>query len=187
MGHKRKKMCYEDSEQIVTISIEHPENNPQGVTVEEVEEIEMPPKQPFGVNVGQQVEDLLKASNENAKQQTQEEQVMNEEAKENVKMENNENINHKQEESKMNEETTTNENTKAPEQDIPDPNRTIEPDKPGSIIDREAASYAIRGMCYGAGVVVGMAAASYLIYGIQKLIAGDSNNKETTETLSKLI
>ena len=179
MGHKRKRMRYEDSEQIVTISIEHPENNPQGVTVEQVE---LPPKQPFGINVGKQVEDLLKASKE---------QTMNEETKKNVKMESNENTNHKQEESKMNKEetkeTTTKENTKTPEQDIPDPNRKIEPDKPGSIIDREAASYAVRGICYGAGIVVGMTAASYLIYGIQKLIAGDSNNEQTTETLSKLL
>nr|DAG42861.1 MAG TPA: hypothetical protein [Bacteriophage sp.] len=186
MGHKRKKMRYEDSEQIVTISIEHPENNPQGVTVEEVEE-EMQ-KQPFGINVGQQVEDLLKASNETAKQQVQEEQTMKEETKETTV---NENINsNKQEESKMKEEeakeTTTNENRTTPEQDIPDPNRKIEPDKPGSIIDREAVSHAVRGICYGAGVVVGMTVTSCLIYGIQKLIAGDSN-EQTTETLSKLI
>ncbi len=182
MGHKRKKMRYEDSEQIVTISIEHPENNPQGVTVEEVE---IPPKQPFGINVGQQVEDLLKASNENAKQ---EEQTMKEETKETTV---NENINsNKQEESKMKEEeakeTTTNENRTAPEQDIPNPNRKIEPDKPGSIIDREAAAHAVRGICYGAGVVVGMTVTSCLIYGIKQLISGDRNEK-TTETLSKLI
>ena len=169
MGHKRKKMRYEDSEQIVTISIEHPENNPQGVTVEEVE---IPPKQPFGINVGQQVEDLLKASNETAKQQVQEEQTMKEETKETTV---NENINsNKQEESKMNQETT-----KTPEQDIPNPNRKIEPDKPGSIIDREAAAHAVRGICYGAGVVVGMTVTSCLIYGIKQLISGDRNEQTT--------
>ena len=172
MGHKRKKMRYEDSEQIVTISIEHPENNPQGVTVEEVE---IPPKQPFGINVGQQVEDLLKASNETAKQQVQEEQTMKEETKETTV---NENINsNKQEESKMNQETT-----KTPEQDIPNPNRKIEPDKPGSIIDREAAAHAVRGICYGAGVVVGMTVTSCLIYGIKQLISGD-RNEQTTELI----
>lgn len=158
MGHKRKRMRYEDAEQVITISIEHPENNPQGVTVEEVE---IPPKQPFGINVGQQVEDLLKASNETAKQQAQEEQTM------------------KEEEAK---ETTTNENRTAPEQDIPNPNRKIEPDKPGSIIDREAAAHAVRGICYGAGVVVGMTVTSCLIYGIKQLISGD-RNEQTTELI----
>lgn len=181
MGHKRKRMRYEDAEQVITISIEHPENNPQGVTVEEVE---IPPKQPFGINVGQQVEDLLKASNETAKQQAQEEQTMKEETKETTV---NENINsNKQEESKMKEEeakeTTTNENRTAPEQDIPNPNRKIEPDKPGSIIDREAAAHAVRGICYGAGVVVGMTVTSCLIYGIKQLISGD-RNEQTTELI----
>ena len=186
MGHKRKRMRYEDAEQVITISIEHPENNPQGVTVEEVE---IPPKQPFGINVGQQVEDLLKASNETAKEETQEEQTMKEETKETTV---NENINsNKQEESKMKEEakeTTTNETAKQAqeEQDIPNPNRKIEPDKPGSIIDREAAAHAVRGICYGAGVVVGMTVTSCLIYGIKQLISGD-RNEQTTETLSKLI
>lgn len=178
MGHKRKRMRYEDAEQVITISIEHPENNPQGVTVEEVE---IPPKQPFGINVGQQVEDLLKT----AKQQAQEEeQTMKEETKETTV---NENINsNKQEESKMKEEeakeTTTNENRTAPEQDIPNPNRKIEPDKPGSIIDREAAAHAVRGICYGAGVVVGMTVTSCLIYGIKQLISGD-RNEQTTELI----
>lgn len=184
MGHKRKRMRYEDAEQVITISIEHPENNPQGVTVEEVE---IPPKQPFGINVGQQVEDLLKASNETAKQQAQEEQTMKEETEETKETTVNENINsNKQEESKMKEEkakeTTTNENRTAPEQDIPNPNRKIEPDKPGSIIDREAAAHAVRGICYGAGVVVGMTVTSCLIYGIKQLISGD-RNEQTTELI----
>lgn len=94
----------------VIISLDHPENNPTGVTVEEfTEEV---PRDSFGINVGQQMEDLLKA---HAAQQSNHTKPNK---KEETKMEDNKNttINpnnetNKQEESKMNEETKV--NTKA--------------------------------------------------------------------------
>ena len=47
----------------VVISLEHPESNPPGVTIEEfTEEV---PRESFGVNVGQQMEDLLKEHEQN--------------------------------------------------------------------------------------------------------------------------
>lgn len=95
----------------VIISLDHPENNPTGVTVEEfTEEV---PRDSFGINVGQQMEDLLKA---HAAQQSNHTKPNK---KEETKMEDNKNttINpnnetNKQEESKMNEETKVNTETK---------------------------------------------------------------------------
>lgn len=94
----------------VIISLDHPENNPPGVTVEEfTEEV---PRDSFGINVGQQMEDLLKAHADQQSNHT----TPN---KEETKMEDNKNttINpnnetNKQEESKMNEETKVNTETK---------------------------------------------------------------------------
>lgn len=91
----------------VIISLDHPENNPPGVTVEEfTEEV---PRDSFGINVGQQMEDLLKAHAAQQSNHTTPNQ------KEETKMEDNKNttINpnnetNKQEESKMNEETKVN-------------------------------------------------------------------------------
>ena len=102
----------------VIISLEHPENNPQGVTIEEfTEEV---PRESFGINVGQQMEDLLK---EHATKQSNHTTPNQEE----TKMENNKNnetinTNHNQEESKMNEETKVNteaQNNATPNQEQP--------------------------------------------------------------------
>lgn len=95
----------------VVISLDHPESNPTGVTVEEfTEEV---PRDSFGINVGQQMEDLLK---EHATKQAihttpnQKEENKMEDNKNNETINPN-NTNHNQEESKM-EETKVNTETK---------------------------------------------------------------------------
>lgn len=101
----------------VVISLDHPENNPTGVTVEEfTEEV---PRDSFGINVGQQMEDLLK---EHATKQATHTTLNQEENKMEDNM-NNEtinpnNTNHNQEESKM-EETKV--NTEAKNNSTPNP------------------------------------------------------------------
>lgn len=114
----------------VVISLEHPENNPQGVTVEEfTEEV---PRESFGINVGQQMEDLLKEhatkqvthTTPNQKEEpkmedTNKATVNNETKNQETKMNNESNNTNKatkQEESKMNEETKTQNTTSNQEQ-----------------------------------------------------------------------
>ena len=70
----------------VIISLDHPENNPPGVTIEEfTEEV---PRDSFGINVGQQMEDLLKAhaaqQSNHTKPNKKEETKMEDQLKENV-------------------------------------------------------------------------------------------------------
>lgn len=115
----------------VVISLEHPENNPQGVTIEEfTEEV---PRESFGINVGQQMEDLLK---EHATKQVthttpnQKEENKMEDNKNNES--NNTNKATKQEESKMNEETKVNteaQNNATPNQEQPKDNTKQEQPK----------------------------------------------------------
>lgn len=126
----------------VIISLEHPENNPQGVTIEEfTEEV---PRESFGVNVGQQMEDLLKEhatkqpnhttpNQEENKMEDNKETVNNETKNQETKMNNesnNTNKETKQEESKMNEETKTQNTTNNQEQPKVDPKDNTKKEEP---------------------------------------------------------
>ena len=126
----------------VIISLEHPESNPTGVTIEEfTEEI---PRASFGVNVGQQMEDLLKEHEQNntTPNNNQEENKMEDNTKETVNNEtknqetkmnnesNNTNKETKQEESKMNEETKTQNATNNQEQPKVDPKDNTKKEEP---------------------------------------------------------
>ena len=118
----------------VIISLDHPENNPPGVTIEKfTEEV---PRDSFGINVGQQMEDLLKEHEQNnttpnnqheesKMEDTNKATVNNETKNQETKMNNesnNTNKETKQEESKMNEETKVNteaQNNATPNQEQP--------------------------------------------------------------------
>ena len=127
----------------VVISLEHPENNPPGVTIEEfTEEV---PRDSFGINVGQQMEDLLKThvtqqehnhttpNQEENKMENNKETVNNETKNQETKMNNesnNTNKETKQEESKMNEETKTQNATNNQEQPKVDPKDNTKKEEP---------------------------------------------------------
>ena len=192
----------------VTISLEHPENNPPGVTIEEfTEEV---PRDSFGINVGQKMEDLLK---EHATQSSTITTPNQEEPKKMEETKNNSVNNINEKETKMNKETKVNQETKntdtAPNQeqpktdpkveqdapkketeqpkqetpkvdeDLPDPNKKYKPEDPHSSLGKEAAGAFTVGASYGAGVIIGMAAGALLVYGVKKLFCGSEDTGAT--------
>lgn len=193
----------------VVISLDHPENNPTGVTVEEfTEEV---PRDSFGINVGQQMEDLLK---EHATKQAihttpnQKEENKMEDNKNNETKNTNGNPEQPKTEPKVDPKDTKQESKKVdpnPKQDAPkeepkkdtpkeeqedhpDPNKPAERDRHGSTLAREAGSAFTIGASYGMGVIVGMAAGAAIVYGVKKIFCGDGGAAAETasDTVSNL-
>lgn len=176
----------------LVVSIEHPELNPEGVTVETFTE-EVSEEQIFGANVGEVLEDFINQNNNNPNKEgttmntnNNAKETNNTNSKETETM-NNTNSNVKQENANMN-----NEQAKVNQDGTIDDgsNTTVNPQKPS--LAKEAASAFVVGAAYGAGTVCAVIGISLLVSGIRKLACGDTTTAgdaataaETTETVAE--
>ena len=209
MGHKRHKIKGDFSNvnpgrggpgitengyppHLVVVSVEHPEINPKGVTVEHFTE-EVTEEKTFGTNVGKAIEDLInEETNQNDNSNNEEDTTMNNEqnTKETINQnntnskENNMNTNHN------NNQENVNMNNVNPNGTIDDgSNNTNVNQKPS--LAKEAASAFVVGAAYGAGTITAVIGISLLAAGIRKLCSGDATATgdaaataaETTETV----
>lgn len=227
MGHKRHKIKGDFSNvnpgrggpgitedgyppHLVVVSVEHPEVNPKGVTVETFTE-EVTEEKTFGTNVGEAIEDLINNEEEtNNTNNNEKEDIMNNEQNTNketinanpnkeTETVNNENINN-QENVNMN-NNTNKENVNMNTNPNVNPNGTIDDgsnntntnQKPS--LAKEAASAFVVGAAYGAGTITAVIGISLLAAGIRKLCSGDATaagdaaaaTAETTETVAEAL
>ena len=181
---------------LVVVSVEHPEINPKGVTVESFTE-EVTEEKTFGPNVGEAIEDLInEETNQNDNPNNQEDTTMN-----NDHNNTNENINN-QENANMN---NNNNNTKKENVNMNtnpniNPNGTIDDGSNSNNVNqkpslaKEAASAFVVGAAYGAGTITAVIGVSLLVAGIRKLCCGDvttvgdaAATAETTETVAEAL
>lgn len=169
----------------LVVSVEHPELNPEGVTVETFTE-EVTEEEVFGTNVGEVLEDFINETNNNSNEETE---TMN-----NTKETTNNETNNNKETETMN---NTNNNVKQENvnQDgtIDDGSNTNNVNQKPSLA-KEAANAFVVGAAYGAGTVVAVIGISLLVSGIRKLACGDATATagdaaataaETTETVAE--
>lgn len=168
---------------LVVVSVEHPEINPKGVTIESFTE-EVTEEKTFGTNVGKVIEDFINETNQN--NNNQEDKTMNNEEQTKT----NENINNPNKETKT---MNTNPNVH-PNGTIDDgSNNTNTNQKPS--LAKEAASAFVVGAAYGAGTITAVIGISLLAAGIRKLCSGDATATddaaataaETTETVAEAL
>lgn len=177
---------------LVVVSTEHPELNPQGVTIENfTEEVT---EEAFGTNVGEAIENLINEEETN----NQEDKTMNNEEQTKT----NENINNPNKETK----TMNNTNKHNEENNMHNTNPNVNPN--GTIDDgsnntstnqkpslaKEAASAFVVGAAYGAGTITAILGVSLLVAGIRKLACGDATTADdaaatvdTTETVAEAL
>lgn len=233
MGHKRHKIKGDFSNvnpgrggpgitedgyppHLVVVSVEHPEINPKGVTVEHFTE-EVTEEKTFGTNVGEAIENLInEETNQTNNNPNEEENNMNEEqtkTNETNKNTNKETINanpNKETETmdnNPNKETMNNTNNNQENVNMNNANANTNPD--GTIDDgskntnvnqkpslaKEAASAFVVGAAYGAGTITAVIGISLLAAGIRKLCSGDATATgdaaataaETTETVAEAL
>lgn len=180
----------------LVVSVEHPEINPKGVTIESFTE-EVTEEEVFGTNVGEAIEDLInEETNQNDNPNNQEEKTMNTNTNEKTETINNNeqnNMNNKETET-MNNTNTNQENNMnnanvKPDGTIDDGSQNtnnVNPQKPS--LAKEAASAFVVGAAYGAGTVCAVIGISLLVSGIRKLACGDATatdaaTADTTETV----
>lgn len=232
MGHKRHKIKGDFSNvnpgrggpgitedgyppHLVVVSVEHPEINPKGVTVETFIE-EVTEEEAFGTNVGEAIEDLINEEiNQTNNNPNKEDTIMNNEQnntnektetinntnnvnQENINMNNaketvnnnnpnNMNTNNTKEENNMN-----NNNNVNPNGTIDDGSNNVNVN-PKPSLAKEAASAFVVGAAYGAGTITAVIGISLLAAGIRKLCSDDATATgdaaataaETTETVAE--
>lgn len=212
MGHKRHKVIKGDFSNVnpgrggpgitedgypphlVVVSVEHPEINPKGVTVETFTE-EVTEEEAFGTNVGEAIEDLIneETNQTNNNPNNQEDTTMNNEHNNtNENINNQENVNMNNNTNKENVNMNTNPNVN-PNGTIDDgSNNTNTNQKPS--LAKEAASAFVVGAAYGAGTITAVIGVSLLVAGIRKLCCGDATTvgdaaatAETTETVAEAL
>ena len=231
MGHKRHKIKGDFSNvnpgrggpgitedgyppHLVVVSVEHPEINPKGVTIETFTE-EVTEEKTFGTNVGEAIENLI---NEETNQTNKKDTAMNEEQTKTNDINNNinnhtkeNNMNNEQSNTKEtannnpNKETMNNTTNVNQENNMNNANAKVNPN--GTIDDgsnsnnvnqkpslaKEAASAFVVGAAYGAGTICAVIGVSLLAAGIRKLCSGDATATgdaaataaETTETVAE--
>lgn len=207
MGHKRHRVIRGDFSNVnpgrggpgitedgypphlVAVSVQHPEINPKGVTVESFTE-EVSEEQIFGTNVGEAIEEFI--NNEETNNPNEEDTTMNtnNNAKETTNNPNketetmNSNTNVKQENTNMNNEQAK-VNQDGTIDDGSNTNTNNINQKPS--LAKEAASAFVVGAAYGAGTITAVIGISLLAAGIRKLCSGDASTAtdaaETTETV----
>lgn len=210
MGHKRHRVIRGDFSNVnpgrggpgitedgypphlVVVSVQHPEINPKGVTIENfTEEVA---EETFGTNVGEAIENFINETNQD--NNTNEENNMNNEEQTKT----NENINNPNKETK----TMNNTNKHNEENNMHNTNPNVNPN--GTIDDgsnntstnqkpslaKEAASAFVVGAAYGAGTITAILGVSLLVAGIRKLACGDATvddaaatAADTTETVAE--
>lgn len=195
---------------LVVVSVEHPEINPKGVTVENFTE-EVTEEKTFGTNVGKVIEDFINNQNDNSN--NEEDTTMNDEqnTKETINNEtinqNNPNKETETTDNNVNKETknmntnpnNTNNNVNQENINMNNANANVNPN--GTIDDgsnsnnvnqkpslaKEAASAFVVGAAYGAGTITAVLGISLLAAGIRKLCSGTDtaagDAAETTETV----
>lgn len=181
----------------LVVSIEHPEINPKGVTVETTIE-EVTEEEAFGTNVGEAIEDLINNEETN--------QTNNNPNEEDTTM-NNEQNNTKETINNPNKETETMNTNNGNQENINmnnananvNPNGTIDDGSNSNNVNqkpslaKEAASAFVVGAAYGAGTITAVIGISLLAAGIRKLAYGDATATgdaaataaETTETVAE--
>ena len=208
MGHKRHKVIKGDFSNVnpgrggpgitedgypphlVVVSVEHPEINPKGVTIETFTE-EVTEKETFGTNVGKAIEDLInnEESNQTNNNPNEEDTTMNneEQTKTNETINNNPN---------KETETMNNTNNNVNQENINmnnananvNPNGTIDDGSNNNVnqkpsLAKEAASAFVVGAAYGAGTITAVIGISLLVSGIRKLCSGDATATDAAATV----
>ena len=177
---------------LVVVSVEHPEINPKGVTVEHFTE-EVTEEKTFGTNVGKVIEDFINNQNDNPN--NEEDTTMNEE--QNTKETINNNNPNKETETMNNTNNNVNqENNMNNANANVNPNGTIDDGSNSNNVNqkpslaKEAASAFVVGAAYGAGTITAVIGVSLLVAGIRKLCSGDATatgdaaaTVDTTETV----
>lgn len=213
MGHKRHKIKGDFSNvnpgrggpgitengyppHLVVVSVEHPEINPKGVTVENFTE-EVTEEKTFGTNVGKVIEDFINNQNDNPN--NEKDTTMNNETV-NPKETNNEQNNNtnNQENANMNNTNKHNEENNMNNANV-NPNGTIDDGSNSNNVNqkpslaKEAASAFVVGAAYGAGTITAVIGISLLAAGIRKLCSGDATatddaaaTVDTTETVETI-
>lgn len=172
---------------LVVVSVEHPEINPKGVTVETFTE-EVTEEKTFGPNIGEAIENFINETNQD---NTNEENIMNNEQNNTKETINNPNNKENNMNSNTNETTNNQENVNM----NTNPNGTIDDGSNNNVnqkpsLAKEAASAFVVGAAYGAGTITAVIGISLLAAGIRKLCNGDATatgdaaaTAETTETV----
>lgn len=178
---------------LVVVSVEHPEINPKGVTVESFTE-EVTEEKIFGPNIGEAIEDLInEETNQNDNPNNQEDTTMNNEhnnTNENINNQENANMNNNTNKENINMNTNPNIN---PDGTINDGSNSNNVNQKPSLA-KEAASAFVVGAAYGAGTITAVIGVSLLVAGIRKLCCGDATTvddaaatAETTETVAEAL
>ena len=220
MGHKRHKVIKGDFSNmnpgrggpgitedgypphLVVVSVEHPEINPKGVTIETFTE-EVTEEKIFGTNVGEAIEDLInnEETNQNDNPNKEATTMNNEQNNTNEKTEtiNNTNNVHQENINTNNAKETVNNNNPNNKKNNMNTNNTNEENinmnnananvNPNGTIDdgsnsnnvnqkpslaKEAASAFVVGAAYGAGTICAVIGISMLAAGIRKMCSGDA-------------
>ena len=213
MGHKRHRVIRGDFSNVnpgrggpgitedgypphlVVVSVEHPEINPKGVTIETFTE-EVTEKEAFGTNVGKAIEDLInnEETNQTNNNPNEEDTTMNSEEQTKT----NETINNPNKETETMNNTNTNQENNMNNANV-NPNGTIDDGSNSNNVNqkpslaKEAASAFVVGAAYGAGTITAVIGISLLVSGIRKLCSGDATTAgdaaataaETTETVAE--
>lgn len=208
MGHKRHKVIKGDFSNVnpgrggpgitedgypphlVVVSVEHPEINPKGVTIETFTE-EVTEEKTFGTNVGEAIENLInEETNQTNNNPNEEENNMNNEqsnTKETVNNPNKETMNNTN--NNVNQENNMNNANVNPNGTIDDGSNSNNVNQKPSLA-KEAASAFVVGAAYGAGTITAVIGVSLLVAGIRKLCCGDATTVDdaaatvdTTETV----
>lgn len=181
----------------LVVSIEHPEINPKGVTVETFIE-EVTEEEAFGTNVGEAIEDLInnEETNQTNNNPNEEDTTMNNEQNNTKETTNNSN----KETETVNNNNVNQENTNMNNANANvNPNGTIDDGSNSNNVNqkpslaKEAASAFVVGAAYGAGTITAVIGISLLAAGIRKMCNGDATATsdaaataaETTETVAE--